>query len=84
MVAIVDPEDSVNLASLAQGVDKILASYARPIFVRKVPALEMTGTYKVKKHLLQKEVRTWSLHMSSCLKINFISPSFLALCVAGF
>lgn len=55
MAAIVDPEDSVSMDALAQGVDKMLPAYARPVFVRKVPALEMTGTYKVKKYVLQKE-----------------------------
>ncbi|KAK3917028.1 Long-chain fatty acid transport protein 4 [Frankliniella fusca] len=55
MAAIVDPENSLDLEVLAKGIDKMLPTYARPIFLRKVAALEMTGTYKVKKYILQKE-----------------------------
>ncbi|XP_052125714.1 long-chain fatty acid transport protein 4, partial [Frankliniella occidentalis] len=55
MAAIVDPENTLNLEVLANGIDKMLPAYARPIFIRKVAALEMTGTFKVKKYVLQKE-----------------------------
>lgn len=56
-----DPDDAVSLDALAQGVDKMLPSYARPVFLRKVAALEMTGTYKIKKYVLQKEVSTHAI-----------------------
>lgn len=55
MAAFVDPDNTVDIEALAQGVDKMLPSYARPVFLRKVAVLEMTGTYKIKKYVLQKE-----------------------------
>lgn len=55
MAAILDPEGAVDLKSLAEGVRKALPSYARPIFLRILKKMDMTGTYKLKKIELQKE-----------------------------
>lgn len=55
MAAIYDPENSLNLKELAEGVKKVLPSYARPLFVRVLSKLPMTGTYKLKKRDLQCE-----------------------------
>ncbi|CAH0557667.1 unnamed protein product [Brassicogethes aeneus] len=55
MAAILDPEGSVDLKQLAEGVKRALPSYARPIFIRILQKLDMTGTYKLKKNDLQKE-----------------------------
>ncbi|XP_035706331.1 long-chain fatty acid transport protein 4 isoform X4 [Folsomia candida] len=55
MAAILDPDASLDFDSLAHGVTKSLPSYARPLFVRIVKHLDMTGTYKMKKIDLQKE-----------------------------
>lgn len=55
MAAIFDPDSEVELNVLAEGVRKALPSYARPIFIRVLRKLEMTGTYKLKKVDLQKE-----------------------------
>jgi solute carrier family 27 fatty acid transporter 1/4 len=43
MAAILDPEGSLDFTSLASGVTKSLPSYARPLFVRIVKQLDMTG-----------------------------------------
>lgn len=43
MAAILDPEESLDLKSLAEGVRKVLPSYARPIFIRMLNKLDMTG-----------------------------------------
>lgn len=43
MVAIVDPNDETDLNTLAQGIDKNLPVYARPLFLRILPKLELTG-----------------------------------------
>lgn len=55
MAAIVDPDSLLDFKALAEGLDKALPSYARPIFLRIVKELEMTGTFKLKKINLQRE-----------------------------
>lgn len=55
MAAIVDPDSLLDFKALAEGLDKALPSYARPIFLRIVKELEMTSTFKLKKISLQKE-----------------------------
>lgn len=55
MAAIVDPDSLLDFKVLAEGLDKALPAYARPIFLRIVKELELTGTFKLKKINLQKE-----------------------------
>lgn len=55
MAAILDPTRSLNFAQLSHGVHKLLPSYARPLFLRILNTLEMTGTFKMKKIELQRE-----------------------------
>lgn len=55
MAAIVDPDSLLDFKALAEGLDKALPSYARPIFLRIVKELEMTSTFKLKKINLQQE-----------------------------
>lgn len=43
MVAIVDPKNEIDLNCLAEGIDKNLPVYARPLFLRILPELELTG-----------------------------------------
>jgi len=56
MAVISDPDGSLDLNQLAEGVSKSLPSYARPVFVRIINTeIDMTGTYKLKKNTYQKE-----------------------------
>jgi len=57
MAAILQEEegDKVDLDLLASGLRKALPSYARPMFVRLIRQLHLTGTYKLQKTELQKE-----------------------------
>ncbi|XP_014299292.1 long-chain fatty acid transport protein 4 [Microplitis demolitor] len=55
MAAIYDPENSLNLQELAEGLKKGLPSYARPLFVRVLSQLPLTGTFKLQKRDLQRE-----------------------------
>ncbi|KOC62939.1 Long-chain fatty acid transport protein 4 [Habropoda laboriosa] len=55
MAAIVDPDSLLDFKALAEGLEKALPAYARPIFLRIVKELEMTGSFKLKKVNLQKE-----------------------------
>ncbi|XP_015124796.1 long-chain fatty acid transport protein 4 [Diachasma alloeum] len=53
MVAIYDPNQTLSLQELADGLKKSLPAYARPLFVRVLAELPLTGTYKLKKGDLQ-------------------------------
>ena len=53
MAALVVGSD-FDLAALRAAVVDRLPAYARPVFVRLLPALEATGTFKPKKHDLQR------------------------------
>lgn len=45
MAAILDPNDNIKVQSLSGGVRKVLPFYARPIFIRIVTKMDMTGPY---------------------------------------
>ncbi|XP_059478780.1 long-chain fatty acid transport protein 4-like [Neocloeon triangulifer] len=55
MASIVGITTEEDLAKLAAGIKSNLPSYARPIFLRVLKELPMTGTFKLKKVDLQKE-----------------------------
>jgi len=55
MAAIADPNGTLDLDALAIGVTKNLPPYARPLFVRILKEVELTGTYKLRKVDYQKE-----------------------------
>ncbi|KAJ2953512.1 hypothetical protein O0L34_g1113 [Tuta absoluta] len=55
MVGIVDIDGSLDLEKLNKDIAKDLPKYARPIFVRVMASVDMTGTFKLKKVDLQKE-----------------------------
>lgn len=43
MVAIVDPKHEVDLDALAKGLDKNLPIFARPLFLRILSEITLTG-----------------------------------------
>jgi solute carrier family 27 fatty acid transporter 1/4 len=47
MAAIVDHDGSLNLAKLADGLKKALPLYARPLFIRIVRKVDMTGEHEL-------------------------------------
>ena len=55
MAAILDPDRCLDLGALAQGMAKVLPTYARPLFIRIVSKIDLTGTYKLRKVDYQKE-----------------------------
>uniref|UniRef100_A0A1B0DIC3 long-chain-fatty-acid--CoA ligase n=1 Tax=Phlebotomus papatasi TaxID=29031 RepID=A0A1B0DIC3_PHLPP len=55
MAAIVDPQREISLENLSNGVRGCLPAYARPVFVRLMNELSMTGTFKMKKLGLQTD-----------------------------
>ena len=55
MAAILDAEHTVKLDTIAEGLKKVLPTYARPQFIRLLGKVDMTGTFKLKKVDLQKD-----------------------------
>lgn len=55
MAAIVDTDNTLDLATFGKGVQANLPLYACPLFVRVLSQLQMTGTFKLKKQNLQVE-----------------------------
>ncbi|XP_047987565.1 long-chain fatty acid transport protein 4-like [Leguminivora glycinivorella] len=55
MCGIVDVNRTLDLDQLAKDLAKDLPPYARPIFMRVMASMDMTGTFKMKKTDLQKE-----------------------------
>lgn len=45
MAAIVDKTNTLDIPSLSEGLQKALPSYARPLFIRKLNEVELTGKY---------------------------------------
>jgi len=54
MAALVVNED-FDLGALRRTLAARLPAYALPSFVRIVPAIELTGTFKLKKHALAQQ-----------------------------
>ncbi|XP_043274832.1 long-chain fatty acid transport protein 4 isoform X2 [Venturia canescens] len=55
MAAIYDEDSSVDMNRLSSMIREQLPSYARPLFVRTLTKIDMTGTFKLKKKDLQEE-----------------------------
>ncbi|XP_049872983.1 long-chain fatty acid transport protein 4-like [Pectinophora gossypiella] len=55
MAAIADPTRALDLSKLARDLDDSLPSYARPLFLRILNDIDITGTFKLKKLQYQKE-----------------------------
>ncbi|KAK2503833.1 hypothetical protein MC885_009998 [Smutsia gigantea] len=55
MAAVANPTGSCDLEHFAQLLEKELPPYARPIFLRFLPELHKTGTFKLQKTELRKE-----------------------------
>ena len=55
MVAIKLTGDLFGLESLTESIDQQLPVYARPLFIRLLDEMEVTGTFKLKKGTLKQE-----------------------------
>jgi len=55
MATVEDEGDQLDLSEFYLGAAKVLPSYARPIFVRIVKKIDMTGTHKLAKSRLRRE-----------------------------
>ncbi|PNJ28571.1 SLC27A1 isoform 6 [Pongo abelii] len=55
MAAVADPHSLLDPNAIYQELQKVLAPYARPIFLRLLPQVDTTGTFKIQKTRLQRE-----------------------------
>ncbi|XP_030676334.1 long-chain fatty acid transport protein 1 isoform X3 [Nomascus leucogenys] len=55
MAAVADPHSLLDPNVIYQELQKVLAPYARPIFLRLLPQVDTTGTFKIQKTRLQRE-----------------------------
>ncbi|KAK2087668.1 hypothetical protein P7K49_033575 [Saguinus oedipus] len=55
MAAIADPQSLLDPNAMYQELQKVLAPYARPMFLRLLPQVDTTGTFKIQKTRLQRE-----------------------------
>uniref|UniRef100_A0A3Q3GS51 long-chain-fatty-acid--CoA ligase n=1 Tax=Kryptolebias marmoratus TaxID=37003 RepID=A0A3Q3GS51_KRYMA len=55
MAAIAHTGGTLDLDAFLIGVKKCLPSYARPVFLRLMPSVDTTGTFKIQKTRLQRE-----------------------------
>ncbi|KAH8384846.1 hypothetical protein KR093_009949, partial [Drosophila rubida] len=55
MAAIYDPTREVNVATLGTRLTATLPNYARPIFLRFLRRIDLTGTFKLRKVELQQQ-----------------------------
>lgn len=55
MAAIVDPDNQLDVEHLSAGIKGALPAYARPLFIRVLPSVPMTSTFKVIKRDFVKE-----------------------------
>ncbi|KAJ1060750.1 hypothetical protein K5549_019252, partial [Capra hircus] len=55
MAAIADPLGQLSPNALYEELQKVLAPYARPLFLRLLPQVDTTGTFKIQKTRLQHE-----------------------------
>ncbi|KAM7393912.1 hypothetical protein PAMP_020748 [Pampus punctatissimus] len=55
MASIAHKEGQFDLDAFLIAVQKALPSYARPVFLRLVPSVDTTGTFKIQKTRLQRE-----------------------------
>lgn len=55
MAAIADPSQSSDLEMLVKDMEKALPPYARPVFLRFLPEVNKTGTFKFQKTDLRRD-----------------------------
>uniref|UniRef100_A0AAY4ADS6 Arachidonate--CoA ligase n=1 Tax=Denticeps clupeoides TaxID=299321 RepID=A0AAY4ADS6_9TELE len=55
MAAIADPTHGTDLERFASDLDKALPAYAQPVFLRFLPEVDKTGTFKFQKTNLRRD-----------------------------
>ncbi|KAK6481081.1 long-chain fatty acid transport protein 4-like [Huso huso] len=77
MAAIADPASGIDLERFARDLEKALPPYARPIFLRVLPEVNKTGTYKFQKTEMRQEgfdpkVVSDRLYVLDCSKGKYV------------
>uniref|UniRef100_A0A8C2I9D2 long-chain-fatty-acid--CoA ligase n=1 Tax=Cyprinus carpio TaxID=7962 RepID=A0A8C2I9D2_CYPCA len=77
MAAIADPEHSTDLVKFSRDLEKALPPYARPVFLRFLPEVNKTGTFKFQKTDMRREgfdpnVISDKLYFLDCTKGQYV------------
>ncbi|XP_016374264.1 long-chain fatty acid transport protein 4-like [Sinocyclocheilus rhinocerous] len=77
MAAIADPDRSTDLAKFSRDLEKALPPYARPVFLRFLPEVNKTGTFKFQKTDMRREgfdpnVISDKLYFLDCTKGQYV------------
>uniref|UniRef100_A0A671MRG5 Very long-chain fatty acid transport protein n=1 Tax=Sinocyclocheilus anshuiensis TaxID=1608454 RepID=A0A671MRG5_9TELE len=77
MAAIADPDHSTDLAKFSRDLEKALPPYARPVFLRFLPEVNKTGTFKFQKTDMRREgfdpsVVSDKLYFLDCTKGQYV------------
>ena len=78
MAAIVDTEKTLDLKVLAKELKNVLPAYARPLFIRFVNAIDLTGTYKLRKVEYRNEAYDLSKVKDPIYFFDPLSQSYIA------
>ena len=54
-MAAVIPDQNFDLGDFHRAIEERLAAFARPVFLRVLPAIELTGTFKPQKQRLREQ-----------------------------
>lgn len=49
MAAIVDKDNTLDISKVSEGLKKALPGYARPLFIRKLSEVELTGKIELQQ-----------------------------------
>uniref|UniRef100_A0A8C1LE81 Arachidonate--CoA ligase n=1 Tax=Cyprinus carpio TaxID=7962 RepID=A0A8C1LE81_CYPCA len=77
MAAIADPEHSTDLVKFSRDLEKALPPYARPVFLRFLPEVNKTATFKFQKTDMRREgfdpnVISDKLYFLDCTKGQYV------------
>nr|QKO28391.1 long-chain fatty acid transport protein 4 [Ctenopharyngodon idella] len=77
MAAIADPDHSTDLAKFSRDLEKALPPYARPVFLRFLPEVNKTGTFKFQKTEMRRDgfdpnVVSDKLYFLDCTKGQYV------------
>uniref|UniRef100_A0A8C1MHS9 Very long-chain fatty acid transport protein n=1 Tax=Cyprinus carpio TaxID=7962 RepID=A0A8C1MHS9_CYPCA len=77
MAAIADPDHTTDLAKFSRDLEKALPPYARPVFLRFLPEVNKTGTFKFQKTDMRREgfdpsVVSDKLYFLDCTKGQYV------------
>ncbi|XP_072287562.1 long-chain fatty acid transport protein 4 [Pyxicephalus adspersus] len=79
MAAVADPDHKCDLQKFVQDLKKSLPGYAHPVFLRLLPEVNKTGTYKFQKTEMRKESFDPNVVKDSLYVLDSIQGKYIPL-----